>query len=88
MFRVLPKIDVARSIIMMNAVCTIPALLKLFLSKTQTSVLKRLIVFILVRSEVLLLIVPWRSIDETAVEVLSPLIWMTVHSVEAHAFKF
>ena len=49
---------------------------------------KRLIVFILVRSEVLLLIVPWRSIDETAVEVLSPLIWMTVHSVEAHALKF
>ena len=32
---------------MMNAVCTIPALLKLFLSKTQTSVLKRLIVFII-----------------------------------------
>ena len=31
---------------MMNAVCTIPALLKLFLSKTHTSVLKRLIVFI------------------------------------------
>ncbi len=50
--------------------------------------IKRVIVFILVRSEVLLLIVPWRSIDETAVEVLSPLIWMAVHSVEAHAFKF
>ncbi len=44
-FRVLPKIDVARAILMMNAVCTIPALLKLFVSKTDTSVLKRLMIF-------------------------------------------
>ena len=49
-FRVLPKLDVARGILLMNAVCTVPCLLKLFLSKTNrnsVSALKRLIIFIL-----------------------------------------
>lgn len=48
-FRVLPKLDVARAILLMNAVCTVPCLLKLFLSKTQRGVspFKRLIIFIM-----------------------------------------
>jgi hypothetical protein len=48
-FRVLPKLDVARGILLMNAVCTVPCLLKLFLSKTNRhsiSAFKRLIIFI------------------------------------------
>jgi hypothetical protein len=46
-FRVLPKLDVARAILMMNAVCTVPGILKLFLSKTNVSPFKRLIIFIM-----------------------------------------
>lgn len=46
-FRVLPKLDLARAILMMNAVCTVPGILKLFLSKTNVSPFKRLIIFIM-----------------------------------------
>jgi hypothetical protein len=45
-FRILPKVDVARAIIMMNAVCCIPGLLKLILGKTDLSTCKRLACFI------------------------------------------
>ena len=46
-FRVLPKLDLARAILMMNAVCTVPGILKFFLSKTHVSTAKRLIIFIM-----------------------------------------
>ena len=46
-FRVLPKLDLARAILMMNAVCIMPGLLKLLLSKNRVSVFKRLIIFII-----------------------------------------
>ena len=46
-FRVLPKLDVARAILMMNAVCTVPGIFKFFLSKTHVSTAKRLIIFIM-----------------------------------------
>lgn len=46
-FRVLPKLDVARAILMMNAVCTVPGLLKLLLSKTHVSIAKRFIIVII-----------------------------------------
>jgi len=48
-FRLLPKLDVARAILLMNAVCTMPCCLKLFLSKSPRviSAFKRLIIFFL-----------------------------------------
>jgi hypothetical protein len=46
-FRVLPKLDVARAILMMNAVCTVPGMLKLLLSKNNVSTMKRLIIFVM-----------------------------------------
>lgn len=46
-FRVLPTLDVARAILMMNAVCTVPGILKLLLSKNQVSTAKRLVIFIM-----------------------------------------
>lgn len=46
-FRVLPKLDLARAILMMNAVCIVPGLLKLFLAKTNVSTMKRLVIFVL-----------------------------------------
>ena len=46
-FRVLPKLDVARAILMMNAVCTVPGIFKFFLSKTHVSTAKRLVIFIM-----------------------------------------
>lgn len=46
-FRVLPKLDVARAILMMNAVCIMPGLLKLLLSKNRVSACKRLAIFVL-----------------------------------------
>ncbi len=45
-FRVLPKLDLARAILIMNAVCIVPGILKLFLSKNNSSTFKKLIIFI------------------------------------------
>ena len=44
-FRVLPKLDLARAILLMNAVCVIPGILKLFMSKSDVSTLKRMVIF-------------------------------------------
>lgn len=44
-FRVLPKLDLARAILMMNAVCIMPGILKLFMSKSDVSTLKRMVIF-------------------------------------------
>ncbi|CAF0778856.1 unnamed protein product [Didymodactylos carnosus] len=46
-FHILPKLDAARSLLIMNAVCIIPAFLKLFLSKTNTSMLRRSLLFMM-----------------------------------------
>lgn len=43
----LPTLDVARAILMMNAVCTVPGILKLLLSKNHVSTAKRLVIFIM-----------------------------------------
>jgi hypothetical protein len=46
-FRVLPKLDVARAILIMNAVCIIPGIFKLLLSKNDTSTFKKMLIFII-----------------------------------------
>ena len=46
-FRVLPKLDMSRAILIMNAVCIMPGMLKLFMSKTDVSTLKRMVVFLI-----------------------------------------
>lgn len=46
-FRVLPTLDLARAILLMNAVCTVPGILKLLLSKNHVSTAKRLVIFIM-----------------------------------------
>jgi hypothetical protein len=45
--RVLPKLDLARAILLMNAVCIMPGLLKLFMGKSHVSAFKRLAIFVL-----------------------------------------
>ncbi len=46
-FRVLPKLDVARAILIMNAVCVVPGILKLLLSKNDVSTFKKMVIFII-----------------------------------------
>ena len=46
-FRVLPKLDVARAILMMNAVCTMPGLLKFLLSKNHVNAARKLVIFVM-----------------------------------------
>ena len=59
-FRVLAKLDVARAILIMNAVCTLPGLFKLLLGKqkrtgaTATAPCKRLAIFVLDAAAVLM----------------------------------
>lgn len=45
-FRVLPKLDLARAILIMNAVCIVPGILKLFLSKNNASTFAKMVIFI------------------------------------------
>jgi len=45
--RVLPKLDLARAILLMNAVCIVPGLLKLFMAKSHVSTIKRLAIFVI-----------------------------------------
>ena len=46
-FRVLPKLDLARATLLMNAVCVVPGLLKLALGKANVSTVKRVAIFAL-----------------------------------------
>ncbi|RNA42576.1 chitin synthase, partial [Brachionus plicatilis] len=46
-FRVLPKLDVSRAILIMNAVCTIPGLLKFLLSKNHVNAARKLVIFVI-----------------------------------------
>ncbi len=46
-FHILPKLDAARSLLIMNAVCLVPAFLKLFLTKSNSSIVRRSLLFLL-----------------------------------------
>lgn len=46
-FHLLPKLDAARSLLMMNAVCLVPSLMKLFLTKSNSSLCRRSFGFLL-----------------------------------------
>lgn len=46
-FHILPKLDAARSLLIMNAVCLVPAFLKLFLTKSNSSIVRRSLFFLL-----------------------------------------
>jgi hypothetical protein len=46
-FHILPKLDAARSLLIMNAVCLVPAFLKLFLTKSNSSILRRSFLFLM-----------------------------------------
>jgi hypothetical protein len=44
---ILPKLDAARSLLIMNAVCLVPAFLKLFLTKSNSSIVRRSLMFLM-----------------------------------------
>ncbi|CAF3454581.1 unnamed protein product [Rotaria sp. Silwood1] len=46
-FHILPKLDAARSLLIMNAVCLVPAFLKLFLTKSNSSIVQRSLLFLM-----------------------------------------
>ncbi len=46
-FHILPKLDAARSLLIMNAVCLVPAFLKLFLTKSNSSIVRRSLLFLM-----------------------------------------
>lgn len=46
-FHILPKLDAARSLLIMNAVCLVPAFLKLFLTKSNSSIIRRSLLFLM-----------------------------------------
>lgn len=46
-FHILPKLDAARSLLIMNAVCLVPAFLKLFLTKSDSSIIRRSLLFLM-----------------------------------------
>lgn len=46
-FHILPKLDAARSLLIMNAVCLVPAFLKLFLTKSNSSIVQRSLSFLM-----------------------------------------
>ena len=46
-FRVLPKLDLARAILIMNAVCIVPGMFKLLLAKNNASTFKKMLIFIM-----------------------------------------
>ncbi|CAF3863342.1 unnamed protein product [Rotaria magnacalcarata] len=46
-FHILPKLDAARSLLIMNAVCLVPAFLKLFLTKSNSSIFRRSLLFLM-----------------------------------------
>jgi hypothetical protein len=46
-FHILPKLDAARSLLIMNAVCLVPAFLKLFLTKSYSSIVRRSLLFLM-----------------------------------------
>ncbi|CAF4848127.1 unnamed protein product, partial [Rotaria socialis] len=46
-FHILPKLDAARSLLIMNAVCLVPAFLKLFLTKSNASIIRRSLLFLM-----------------------------------------
>ncbi len=46
-FHILPKLDAARSLLIMNAVCLVPAFLKLFLTKSNSSIVRRSLLFVM-----------------------------------------
>ena len=46
-FHILPKLDAARSLLIMNAVCLVPAFLKLFLTKSNCSIVRRSLLFLM-----------------------------------------
>ncbi|UJR08979.1 hypothetical protein I4U23_013229 [Adineta vaga] len=46
-FHILPKLDTARSLLIMNAVCLVPAFLKLFLTKSNSSIVRRSLLFLM-----------------------------------------
>lgn len=46
-FHILPKLDAARCLLILNAVCLVPAFLKLFLTKSDSSILQRSFLFLM-----------------------------------------